>query len=152
MQKRKNSGNRFMGEVKKKKKRLTGGNIDRKNARWQRREAGEAEMAAEAEGGGWGGWGRELPAADGSQSQWGMEGDPAVTLKQQVEAIIRSGMADWMSAHTLISSRPSGPPESARMCSFSEEPRHGFKLFSSSLPPPLASHWIPFISQSSVAQ
>lgn len=69
-----------------------------------------------------------------------MEGDPAVTLKQQVEAIIRSGMAAWMSAHALISPRPSGPPESACMRSSSEEPRHGVKLFS----PPL----LPCVSQS----
>lgn len=81
-----------------------------------------------------------------------MEGDPAVTLKQQVEAIISSGMADWMSAHTLISLRPSGPPESACMCSFSEEPRRAVKLFSSSPPPPLASHRVPFVPQASAAQ
>lgn len=56
-----------------------------------------------------------------------------MTLKQQVEAIIRSGMAAWMSAHALISPRPSGPPESACMRCSSEEPRHGVKLFS---PPP----------------
>lgn len=113
---------------------MSGSNIDRRNTRWQRSEVGEAEMAAETEGGG---WGEELPAADGSQSQWGMEGDPAVTLKQQVEAIISSGMADWMSAHTLISSRPSGPPESACMCSFSEELRRGVKLFNYSPPSPV---------------
>lgn len=44
-----------------------------------------------------------------------MEGDPAVTLKQQVEAIIRTGMGGWvggggwMSPHTLISLGPNGP-------------------------------------------
>lgn len=52
-----------------------------------------------------------------------MEGDPAVTLKQQVEAIISSGTAAWMSAHTLISSRPSGPAESACVHSSSQEVR-----------------------------
>lgn len=67
----------------------------------------------EREGDGWRG---ELPAADGSQSQWGMEGDPAVTLKQQVEAIIRPGTGGWMSPHTLISLGPSGPPESSCAC------------------------------------
>ena len=48
----------------------------------------ESEMAEEMEVGACRG---ELPAADGSQSQWRMEGDPAVTLKQQVGAIIRPG-------------------------------------------------------------
>lgn len=62
----------------------------------------------------------ELPAADGSQSQWGMEGDPAVTLKQQVEAIIRTGTGGWMSPHTLISLGPSGPLQSVRECVSSE--------------------------------
>lgn len=45
---------------------MTGGDIDTRSTRWQRREAGEGEMAAETEGGGRRG---ELPAADGSQSQ-----------------------------------------------------------------------------------
>lgn len=61
-----------------------------------------------------------------------MEGDPAVTLKQQVEAIISSGTPAWMSAHTLISSRPSGPPESACVHSSSQELRCGVKLLNSS--------------------
>lgn len=70
-------------------------------------------MAEEMEGGVCRG---ELPAADGSQSQRGMEGDPAVTLKQQVEAIIRTGTGGWMSPHTLISLGPSGPLESVCVC------------------------------------
>lgn len=67
-----------------------------------------------------------------------MEGDPAVTLKQQVEAIISSGTAAWMSAHTLISSRPSGPPESACVRSSSKELRCGVKLFKPPPPPSLS--------------
>lgn len=43
-----------------------------------------------------------------------MEGDPAVTLKQQVEAIIRTGTGGWMSPHALISLGPSGPLQRVR--------------------------------------
>lgn len=86
----------------------------------------------EREGDGWRG---ELPAADGSQSQWGMEGDPAVTLKQQVEAIIRPGTGGWMSPHTLISLGPSGPPESSCACVCLSQKRpeawyHNFRAYS----------------------
>lgn len=78
-----------------------------------------------------------------------MEGDPAVTLKQQVEAIISSGTAAWMSAHTLISPRPSGPPESACVHPPSEELRCGVKLFNSS-PASLLRVWRgPFCSTAS---
>lgn len=48
-----------MGEAK---RWMTGGDIDTRSRRWQRRGGG----GAETEGGGRGG---ELPAADGSQSQ-----------------------------------------------------------------------------------
>lgn len=50
----------------KQRRLMTGGDIGTRSTRWQRREAGEGEMAAEMEGGGRRG---ELPAADGSQSQ-----------------------------------------------------------------------------------
>lgn len=133
----------------KKKRLMLGGNIDRRNTRWQRREA---EMAAETKGGGWGG---ELPAADGSQSQWGMEGDPAVTLKQQVEAIISSGMADCMSAHTLISWRAQRTARERTYVLFlrrAEAPRQTFELFPASPPSHLASHRVPFVLQASAVQ
>lgn len=76
--------------------------------KWREMEAADEECWSVVQ--------RVLPAVDGSQSQWGMEGDPAVTLKQQVEAIIRTGTGDWMRPHTLISLGPSGPLLRAYVC------------------------------------